>query len=137
MLSKIILMAKAKQNLNLKIQMLAGNGTKAIFEIFYKKSHIFSYLKSCPSILITLYSVLTTTSHITYHSDKPIIFCEYVVSSSWANSKYYNDLRFPWLLVNISCFVVNGDNFFVLYFCYFLKSEWEKVVQSNCEYLSI
>ena len=35
MLSKSILMAKPKQNLNLKIQMLAGKGTKAFFEKLY------------------------------------------------------------------------------------------------------
>ena len=29
-------MAKTKQNLNLKIQMLAGKGTKEFFERFYK-----------------------------------------------------------------------------------------------------
>ena len=36
MLHKGILMAKAKQNLNLKIQMLAKKGTNENFEKFYK-----------------------------------------------------------------------------------------------------
>ena len=35
-LFKSIFMAKDKQNLNLKIQMLAGKGTKDLFEILYK-----------------------------------------------------------------------------------------------------
>ena len=37
-------MAKFGQNMNLKIQMLAGNREKEFFERFYKKSQDFKYV---------------------------------------------------------------------------------------------
>ena len=41
MLPNSIFMAKAKQNLNLKIQILAGKEAKTFFERFLKISHLY------------------------------------------------------------------------------------------------
>ena len=46
MLSKSILLAKAKQNQDLEIQMLAVKGTKNIFERFFKNLKIFRFRRN-------------------------------------------------------------------------------------------
>ena len=52
-------MAKAKQNMNLKIQMLAGKDTKLFFERFYKKSQDFSQKHFIPWLgVLALFTIL-------------------------------------------------------------------------------
>ena len=74
-------MAKAKQNLNLKIQMLAGKGTKEFFERLYKNLTSldgFTYIvKSLALIYVCLYyySILSLIDHL---KDNPFYCIMYV-----------------------------------------------------------